>query len=443
VDALRERCRAILRGNDQGGYTVPTHGLYPFQWLWDSGLVALGWHTFDEDRAWRELESLLAAQWPDGMVPHIVHHRLDTGYSLDHTFWDAPGPLPSSGITQPPVLATVARLMLEQARDVTGAERRVRTLVPRLLDFHRWLVRERDPDGTGLVAVLHPWEGGMDDSPTWDAALARVPRRPLDRPRPDTSHVDPAERPSDEQYERYVALVAAMRERRYAPRSCWRDAPFKVAGVAFNATLARAHHDLLALVERFGLPGAEELERWRDAARTGLATLWDDDHGLYHSRDLMTGEAIHVRTWECFMPLFAGAAERPRAARLAEELERLCMRTRYMLPSTHPEESAFEPRRYWRGPVWAPVNWLLADGCRRAGFEALAQRLRRDVFALVEQSGLREYYHPVSGDGLGGGAFSWTAAVLLDWLDGSGASDGGVAVAPLGEARRDAAGDGT
>ena len=32
----------ILRENDLGHYTVPTHGLYPFQWNWDSCLTALG-----------------------------------------------------------------------------------------------------------------------------------------------------------------------------------------------------------------------------------------------------------------------------------------------------------------------------------------------------------------------------------------------------------------
>jgi len=156
-------CREVLRHNDAGGYTVPTKGLYPFQWLWDSGFCALGLHTFDETRAWLELRTLLAAQWPGGMVPHIVHHRTDTGYSLDHTWWDAPGPVPSSGITQPPVLATAVRRMLERSRDVAAAEAEARALVPPLLAFHRWLHTARDPEGTGLSAVLHPWEGGMDD----------------------------------------------------------------------------------------------------------------------------------------------------------------------------------------------------------------------------------------------------------------------------------------
>ena len=71
---------AILRENDRGHYTVPTKGLYPFQWNWDSCLTALGLAALDEDRAFTEIETLFAHQWPDGMVPHIVFHVMDDGY---------------------------------------------------------------------------------------------------------------------------------------------------------------------------------------------------------------------------------------------------------------------------------------------------------------------------------------------------------------------------
>jgi hypothetical protein len=67
-----EQALDILRANDRGGYTVPTAGLYPYQWNWDSAFVALGFMTFDIDRAWREIETLFEGQWADGFLPHIV-----------------------------------------------------------------------------------------------------------------------------------------------------------------------------------------------------------------------------------------------------------------------------------------------------------------------------------------------------------------------------------
>ncbi|MCB2097026.1 MAG: hypothetical protein KDE05_05290, partial [Parvularculaceae bacterium] len=60
----------VLKKNDRGGYSVPTAGLYPYQWNWDSAFTALGFAAFDRDRAWRELETLFAAQWEDGFTPH-------------------------------------------------------------------------------------------------------------------------------------------------------------------------------------------------------------------------------------------------------------------------------------------------------------------------------------------------------------------------------------
>ena len=100
---MNERARAVLRGNDRGGYTIPTDGLYPYQWNWDSAFSALGFATFDRARAWEELEKLFEAQWPNGMVPHIIFRADEPGYFPGPSVWQADmGPMPSSGISQPP-----------------------------------------------------------------------------------------------------------------------------------------------------------------------------------------------------------------------------------------------------------------------------------------------------------------------------------------------------
>jgi hypothetical protein len=83
--------------------------------------VALGWATFDETRAWRELEKLVEGQWDDGMLPHIIFHAPSDQYFPGPDVWGTHHHPPTSGITQPPVLATSIRLLLENATDVAQA----------------------------------------------------------------------------------------------------------------------------------------------------------------------------------------------------------------------------------------------------------------------------------------------------------------------------------
>ena len=86
------------------------------------------------------------------------------------------------------------------------------------------------------------------------------------------------------------------------------------------------------------------------------------------------------------------------------------------MPSHDPRDHRFDVKRYWRGPVWHVCNYLIVDGLRGAGETALADRIVADSLALIEQSGFAEYYDPADGSPLGGGRFSWTAAMVLEFL---------------------------
>ena len=415
---LIERCKEVLRANDHGSYTVPAPDLYPHQWNWDSSFIALGWATFDEARAWLELETLLSAQWRDGMVPHIVFHQESGDYFPGPSVWGVPesrsGEVASSGITQPPVLATALRQLLENTKDKALGKEKAGQLVPKILEFHRWLYRARDPDNTGLVAILHPWESGMDNSPLWDEALGRAPRASLPDERRDTGHVADEQRPKTEAYERYIGLVDLFREHGYEPEALYQHSPFKVADVAFNAILHRANRDLLFLAQRFDLE-TSEIEDWLELGEAALGSLWSEEDAFFFSKDLVSGERIHVRTASGLLPIYAGTATEAQTRALLHVLETWNGEVRYLVPSTDPTSAAFEVQRYWRGPVWISINWLLYQGLIERGFLVWAQKIKEDSLALTEQSGIFEYYDPKTGEGLGGHTFAWTAALLLAW----------------------------
>jgi glycogen debranching enzyme len=422
VHTRREAARAVLAANDRGGYTVPTAGLYPFQWNWDSAFVAMGFATWDCDRALAELEHLARGQWPDGMIPHIVFHRPSETYFPGPGVWGTearirPGGPATSGLTQPPVFATALRFIWESMLEEGRREHRDR--VTRLhraaLAWHRWWISARDPERTGLVAVLHNWETGSDNSPAWDTALARVPTTTSTAiRRRDTGHVDPAMRPSDVDYQRYVHLVDAYRAAGWDPPRQWAVAPFKVAEVQTTAILARATEDLAALASALGEDrDAAELRDMHERLCAGLVRQWRPALGRFVSHDLVAGRDIEGQTHAGFVPLIALDLDGSPCAALTAEMTRWLADVQLGLPTVPRSSPEFEAQRYWRGPVWAIMNWLLILGLRRNGRSDLGERLRAGTLAAIEGTGFAEHFDPLTGDGGGGSSFSWTAAAYL------------------------------
>jgi len=421
---LVPRAQSVLRGNSAGLFSKPGPRQYPHQWNWDSAVIALGLSHFDLPRALAEMRSLISGQWRDGMIPHVVYHTGPTDYFPDPAFWQiensphAPA-IPTSGITQPPLLAAVIRTIHSR----TPIPDFVREVYPALLRWHRWLHTARDADGSGLVCIIHPWESGTDDSPRWLSAMADITS--VDVPafrRGDATHVAADERPHHADYVRFVHLIDVFRRNRYDPAALLARSPFLVQDVLFNAILYRADEDLRALALELNEPTAE-IDGWLERMRANFdAHFWDDNRGLYFDYNLRRGTPIRVNTAMTFAPLFAGLADAQKAQRLIEEHwlspdEYAPVGfIHFWLTTTSKAEPAWEPRRYWRGPIWIILNWLLADGLRRYGYHDIADVLRRDSLELMARSGFWEYYDPRDASGCGSLDFSWSAALALEFL---------------------------
>jgi glucosylglycerate hydrolase len=434
---LRDRAAAVLRGNDAGGWTRAAPRLYPHQWSWDSAFIAIGWAHLDTGRALTELEGLFAAQWPTGMVPHIVFRAgPDHPYFPGPEWWDCPNsstgaepslPVATTGICQPPVHALAVRRIWEltPAARRPAIQERVRALYPRLIAWHRYLATQRDPEASGLVTTYHPWEG-TDNSPRWDRALARI-QAPDPGPytRLDTSEIgDRSQRPANWDYDRYLHLVGLLRKYRYDDALIYRHYPFLIKDVFFTAVLVAANGALLDLADVAGASDGDRalLAGWRDRGRAGLSARFDAGSGLCADYDVRAEQDIRLRTFATFAPLFARTAEdgqRDAQLRLLDSAD-FCADSRLrrrLLPSTSPAEPVFEPRTYWRGPVWPVISWLLTEALTTLGATDRAAEMRRDSLAQIAAEGdFAEYYEPFTGEPLGSQRQSWTAAVTLDWL---------------------------
>ncbi len=430
---MQKQAHEILDQNWRDGYTIPSARLYPFQWNWDSGFIALGLAYYRPERAIEEIRSMFKAQWRSGLLPHIAFHQVDPNYFPGPEVWatqglpDAPAGVRTSGITQPAVFAFIVERIAGLPFGRTPAWRDFeREIYPQILAFHRYLYTQRDPEREGLVYIQHNWEAGTDNSPTWDAILDAIDVtgvRDVAKLRRDVKNVDASHRPTNANYQRYIYLVDLFIRCGYRDAAIAAECPFLVQDVLFNALLVKSNFALITLGRRLG-QDTSEIEAWNAQAITAInRKLWDPVTGFYYAYDLRNRRRIPIKTSSGFMPLFAGICDAVQARSLAGHLEKSFTRGAgwRLCASTAVDEPAFEPVKYWRGPVWINLNWMLHHGLRRAGYGELAARVRTDALELIETAGFYEYFdaRPGATGGLGADRFSWSAALTLDFLENS------------------------
>ncbi|NRB33518.1 MAG: hypothetical protein HRU31_02010 [Rhodobacteraceae bacterium] len=406
--SLDKQARDILTLNDRGGYTVPTEGLYPYQWNWDSAFAAWGFASFDITRAWQELETLLSGQWPSGMVPHILFHADDPGYFPGPGVWGTEdiGPVRSSGISQPPVAASFAKAVHDRAPD-QGLPH-IRTLYPKLLKWHRWFMTWRLDQG--MIFITHPWEAGRDNAPDWDAAMAAIdPVGVGEYTRRDTGHVDPSMRPTKADYDRYIWLVQRGKRLGWVDADMDRDPPFRVADPTITFILLRAHRDLGAIADLLG-ESRDEIDSWITTLEAG-AENHRGPGGHFCGVNLLTSTHTGHLSSASFLNWYAGID----CDVMLKALDASFDTATYPVPSHAVTSQGFDGMRYWRGPTWAIMNTLIGRGLSDMGHDTHGERLRRQTAALIAEHGFAEYFHPLTGAPAGGGTFTWTAAIWLAW----------------------------
>jgi len=387
---IRKRCVALLEKNSvkygDVVYTRPSSGYYNFLWLWDSCFHTLIWSYFDINRALQELEAIFCGQAPGGMLPHMIcfdkkkklHRSPTVG---EFKLWNDRG---TSNLTQPPVLGFVLWRIYENTKNVKFIER----FFDRTVEYYRALKKERDPDRDGLISIIHPWESGWDDSPRWDPVYG------IKNP----SKEDLAGRKLDLMNEYWATNWNVAK------------ASFNVESADFNSIYLSSLRSLAKIANVLNRKEEEE-ELLKDAEKTANAIqkLWHKD-GYY---DIFGREEkrIEKKTPAIFFPMFAGVANKDQADTLIN-VYRNEFFTKYPLPTIVPSDPTFDPDRYWRGTTWINVNWFVIQSFENYGFHNEAKNIFRKSYELIEKSGFREYYNPLTGKGLGAKDFCWDTLIL-------------------------------
>jgi glycogen debranching enzyme len=302
--------------------------------------------------------------------------------------------------------------------------------MPGLVRWHEYLRRERTRGDDGLVEIWHPWESGMDNSPLWDDALARISPKPEAIPpyeRVDLDFVDAAQRPTDEEYDRYTYLVKLYRDWGYDSGRIREESPFAVYDVLFNSLLVQANRDL-AEIARVLDADSERFEAWAEQTAAGLDDrLWDDAEGMYGDYDVRADARVQAHTSGAYAPLFAGIPTPERARHMLDRLMASSVAVDgagRVVTSVAPGDANYDPALYWRGPVWPMINWVVHAGLRRYGFVEEAREIRTALLELVRREGFWEHYNATTGRGQGTEQVSWTAALVLNLLEDKSGEEG-------------------
>lgn len=298
--------------------------------------------------------------------------------------------------SEPPVGALIVKEIYKKYKEKWF----VNELFDDLLRWNRWWANNRDIDGYlcwgsdpyvpgNIPAYLirgigtkkgAQWESGLDNSPMWDDAV-------------------------------YDTVRHRMLQ----------------ADVGLMSLFITDCHSLSEMANVLGKTAiARELTESADKYARKLATLWDDQFGLYLNKDLVTGKFSYRLSPTLFYPLLAKVPDQHQATRMMKEhfYNPTEFWGAYIMPSIARNDKAYKDNKYWRGRIWAPMNFLVYLGIRNYELpEAKKDMVEKSKNLLIKswigESHVFENYNAETGRGDDAGMsdsfYHWGA--LLGFMD--------------------------
>lgn len=293
----------------------------------------------------------------------------------------------------------------------------LREMYPAYARYAEWLVRTRDPRGSGMIGILDPSETGQEGAP------------------------------------RFLALDAGTEGtgRKRTPR---------LVGVDVTTYAYALFRALERVAPRAG--HAADVGRWRALAeRTAAAVrerMWDSAEQSFFDVHPGTGERTGVKAAVCFYPYLTDLAS---AEHLAGLETHLLSPDEFWTPFPAPSSSLDDPlfsadgewegrrgARPWNGRSWPIVDSHLVEALARAAREGAprlrapaAQLLHRFVRMMFHDGDLarpncHEHYNPLTGQasvhqGIDDYQQSWVVDLIIGCVMGVRPHAGGITIDPL------------
>jgi len=221
------------------------------------------------------------------------------------------------------------------------------------------------------------------------------------------------------------AILESVRDSRVA---VWDEVgwPSNFEALDLNCLLVMEAKSLESMALELGLES--EAEKWKqDYEKRSLlinANFWDEETGFYyqinkddHSFTFRTPNDLKRMEIIGFMPLWAGISNKDQAEKLIGHLtnpEKFWRR--YGVPSLAADDSYYNDKGYWNGPVWVQWNYLIMRGLKDYGYNREAKQLVdkvTDVMVdrLSKDHNLWEFYSPDQSWGGHHKAYIWAGII--------------------------------
>jgi hypothetical protein len=141
----------------------------------------------------------------------------------------------------------------------------------------------RDPEKSGLVTILHPWESGLDNSPIWDEPLSRIQVKEEDLPKFERLDIIAVEgaaetRTSQWMYDRFIYLIQLMRGYKYDEKKMYENMPFKIKDIVFSSIFYVANKFLAKIADIIDEKDTQEIKRWISRTEQNFYTYFFPFH---------------------------------------------------------------------------------------------------------------------------------------------------------------------
>ncbi|MFR9534298.1 MAG: trehalase family glycosidase [Rikenellaceae bacterium] len=341
---------------------VPSHAVDYFVgfWAWDSWRFVAALAKFNPDLARNNIRAMFDYQLEDGMIIDCIFTDSAENNARD---------------SKPPLICWAVDKIYENTLD----KEFLAEMYPQLVAYHLWWYSKRDHNGNGICEYgstdgtleAAAWESGMDNAIRFD----------------------------DTQMLKNDGFDDA-----------W---SMDQESVDLNSYLAIEYRCLKKFAEILDLPLTAA-----DYSDQIAEYFFSGEHGFFFDRRLEDGSFVEEYGCEAYTPLWAEIAT-------AEQVEAMLplltdpqkFSTFIPFPTIAADNPKYNPRGYWRGPIWLDQTHLAIKGLRNYGYTELADSYTKQLFerldGLTLESPIHENYGTHTGQRLKAPNFSWSASHLL------------------------------